>query len=1234
MSPNKRLTIGYLAPAIHSASQDQWLGVVDAARQHDVNVICFPGSSLHIPMDFLRQRNILYDFVSAHRVDGIVSWASSISNYADREEMKRFHERFRPLPVVTIGRILEGFPGLLMDSYQGMREAIEHLIVVHGYRRIAFIRGPQEHFYAQERYRAYRDALAAHDIPFEARLVTPHFYWELNMGREAMQLLLDERGVRPQQDFEAVVSANDHMLLGALEVLLARRIDVPGQVAAVGFDDIALGRVHHPPLTSIHSPYYEVGYQSVETVLALLAGQSVPEKIVVPSKLVVRQSCGCVGAAIRQAVIAEIVSSPSPFEIAFVQHRPQILDAMRQALNASAELRVTWAEELLDAFVDAITKGASAGWLQIFERMFYASDINIAPFTDSEHDMADWHNVLSAMQRHMLPCFAETDAPLRHQAENLWRQARVLLGEAARRMQAHHELLAQEWDEHLRSIGAALITTFDLLSLSRILTREFPGLGIPGCYIALYADGFDSETELSGSVHPQLPMYTQARLIMAYSPDLSFSGMEQEPCFPSEQLIPDAYFPCDRRFSLVVEPLYFREHQIGLAIFEIGPRDGNVYEVLRNELSSALQGDLLVQQVQEHAAEIVRQKYVLDTFMETVPDRIYFKDREGRFTSINQAYARWLGVQPSTSILGKTERDFFPETQVQRNAGQEQQIMTTGQAVLDVEEQQIGADGRMGWSLTTRMPLRNEHGEMIGMFGISRDITDLKKTEQTLIQYQNHLEELVEERTAEMTRSNARLHEEILERRRVEDALRVSEQQYRLLAESVMDGMVIVQERKIVFANAAFTVMVKRPLTLLIGSDPAFLWPDQVEEPGAENAAQWQIELLVADGQTIWAEIESTPMMWNNRPGRLLTIHNITQRKLREVQLEQERARLQQENLRFKTMSPDRYRFGPLVGKSPAMQRVYELIVSAAASDVNVLIVGESGTGKELIAHTLHQVSTRKTGAFVPVNCASIPETLFEREFFGHRKGAFTGADRDHPGFFDRTHKGVLFLDEVTELTPGTQAKLLRVLQDGEYTPLGRNTPKQADVWIIAATNKDCREEIAQGRLRKDFFYRIGVIEIDVPPLRERKEDLPLLIEHLLEQYRQRQFDVHGSLPADLPTDQTMLPGALVESLYTYDWPGNIRELQNVLQRYLATRDLSFVLALLDTSPQNRMVAPPPDIAAQLSLPDAVKAFEKQRIADIFALTRGDARKAAEILNIPLRTLYHKLKLYQIEFPG
>ncbi|GAK60693.1 PAS modulated sigma54 specific transcriptional regulator, Fis family [Candidatus Vecturithrix granuli] len=658
--------------------------------------------------------------------------------------------------------------------------------------------------------------------------------------------------------------------------------------------------------------------------------------------------------------------------------------------------------------------------------------------------------------------------------------------------------------------------------------------------------------------------------------------------------------------------------------------------------------DELEQRVEERTAELAREKYIVDTFLANVPDSIYFKEPEGRIIRANTAHARRRGLCDPREEVGKTDFDFFPEEVAQRKYAQEQQIIRTGTPVINVEEQNVWSDGRIDWQLTTKMPLRNEHGEIIGIFGISRDITELKQAEQELERYRDRLEDLVAERTAELTRMieeskrlNARLHEENIERRRVENVLRVSEEQYRMLAENVKDGIVIVQKDQLVFANKAFAVMTGYRVEQSEMPDPLRLFHDRAipsiraglhAEDQDNSVSEWQVEVIVKDGHTIWTEIEQTEIVWNDQPALLLTIRDITERKRQEQRLEEERVRLKEENLHLKSTIKDRYRFGALVGKSLAMQRVYELIVNAAAAEVNVLLCGESGTGKELIARTLHQVSRRKMQPFVPVNCASIPESLFEREFFGHRKGAFTGADRNTPGLFDRAHQGILFLDEVTELSPGAQAKLLRVLQDGEYTPLGSTTPKQADVLIIAATNQNCQKEMAQERLRKDFFYRIGVIEIAVPPLRDRKEDLPLLIEHILEEYREKQAQVQGSAPADLPADQTMLPAELVQALYASDWPGNVRELQNVLQRYLVTRNLEAVLPLLGVAASPRAATPfllhPEPLPS--TLPEAVQLLEKRMITHTLAQTEHRIGKTAEKLGMPLRTLQYKIKKYQL----
>jgi transcriptional regulator with PAS, ATPase and Fis domain len=296
------------------------------------------------------------------------------------------------------------------------------------------------------------------------------------------------------------------------------------------------------------------------------------------------------------------------------------------------------------------------------------------------------------------------------------------------------------------------------------------------------------------------------------------------------------------------------------------------------------------------------------------------------------------------------------------------------------------------------------------------------------------------------------------------------------------------------------------------------------------------------------------------------------------------------------------------------MQEVYELISKASASEANVIIYGESGTGKDLVAHTIHEMSDRRKKAIIPVNCGSIQESLFEREFFGHRKGAFTGALRDQPGFFDAAHEGTLFLDEIGELPLSMQVKLLRAIEGGGYTPVGAQSVKHADVRIIAATNRDLKQQVKQGKIRKDFFYRINVIAITVPPLRERREDIPLLIDHFLKRYS------HSDSPPELP-------GRILESLYKRDWSGNIRQLQNVLQRYLTLKQLD----VEDDPPEPaQREADPPGLQEDMELREALDDFEKRFILNTLKQHRGHRKKTAATLGIPLRTLQRKLKKYHL----
>ena len=503
-------------------------------------------------------------------------------------------------------------------------------------------------------------------------------------------------------------------------------------------------------------------------------------------------------------------------------------------------------------------------------------------------------------------------------------------------------------------------------------------------------------------------------------------------------------------------------------------------------------------------------------------------------------------------------------------------------------------------------------------FRLQEENTRRRQAEMALQQANATLEDRVKGRTVELEEANKGLKAEISERKRAEQALQASEQQYRLLVENVDDGIGIIQGERLMFVNDALMALLGSPKEQLIGTKPEKF--SKTFQGFSATDSHWHIfEFMVTrEKQEIWIEGRYSGIIWEGKPAFLVTMRDISTRKSEEQEMKQEQERLQQENLRLRTAMKDRYRFGEIIGKSLVMQDVYELIARASATDANVVINGESGTGKDLVARTIHQLSKRRNKAFVPVNCGSIPETLFESEFFGYRKGAFTGALKDKPGFFDAAHQGTLFLDEVGELPLTLQVKLLRAIEGKEYTPIGDQRVKYADVRIIAATNKNLKEHVEQGLMRKDFFYRINVIPINIPPLRERKEDIPLLVEHFWKHYGK-------------PGTSQVLPGKILEPLYQRDWPGNIRQLQNVLQRYLTLKRLDFddIVSEAESSAKEdilSLVMTDQDVG----LREIVDDVEKRIIAKILEQNHGNISRTARMLCIPRKTLRRKINKHQI----
>jgi two-component system response regulator PilR (NtrC family) len=341
-----------------------------------------------------------------------------------------------------------------------------------------------------------------------------------------------------------------------------------------------------------------------------------------------------------------------------------------------------------------------------------------------------------------------------------------------------------------------------------------------------------------------------------------------------------------------------------------------------------------------------------------------------------------------------------------------------------------------------------------------------------------------------------------------------------------------------------------------------------------------------------------------------------------------EQRRLKTENAYLRSQLEQRYRFDGIIGRSRPMRELFQLLETVAPTSSTVLITGETGTGKELAARAIHHNSPRRTSRFVALNCSAIPETLLEAELFGHVRGAFTGAVANRQGRLEQAHRGTLFLDEVGTMSPALQAKLLRVLQEREFERVGDSHTVKIDVRVIAATHSDLSKMVADGTFREDLFYRLNVIPVQLPPLRERREDIPLLVQHFLER-----LAAEGGRPPVTVSQEAM------RRLMAYGWPGNVRQLENAVERALAFSKGRAQLEINDLAPeiQNQ---PAPAETTDAWFPDEgldfaryVESVELSLIRRSLERTRGNKRQAARLLNLKRTTLIEKLKRLESPLP-
>jgi DNA-binding LacI/PurR family transcriptional regulator/signal transduction histidine kinase len=574
----KRPTIGFILDWVGGRYQSQvWLGALAAAEARDANLIIFSGRSLSAPQGFLSQSNALYDVISSENLDGLVILSGTISNYVTQEEFREFVHRFQPLPIISISIELAGIPSLLIDNRGGMRAVIAHLIEVHGYRRIAFVGGPEVNDEARERFTAYRDELARHNIPFDPLLVAPGNFSEL-AGFDAVSTFLDERQITP----EAIVAVDDDTALGVLEALEARGLTVPEEIAVTGFDDIKESRYASPPLTTVVQPFYRQAHLAVSMMLEHLNGKSIPPKIELPMEVVIRESCGCMTETVQQAgrfvePVAELSKNDTPLTLIITAVKKTIdRDCLRQ--NNQRE-NSSLATELAESFISDLNHRNTNKFLKILRQILRLEVVQ-------SHEIGNWQNVISSLRAAVIMYWPEQAH--KDRAEELWGQARVFIGELMERVQGYQLLQFRNQSLVESEVERSVLTTLEFDELKSIAAETLPALGISKGYIML------SKAE----------SYNPATVFLAFNETGILTPANSVVYNPLKNMIPEEFLPQTKRYTLVMEALYFQSETIGFALFEINPQqDGILYSELRQQLSSALKGASLLYQYKRKEQE-------------------------------------------------------------------------------------------------------------------------------------------------------------------------------------------------------------------------------------------------------------------------------------------------------------------------------------------------------------------------------------------------------------------------------------------------------------------------------------------------------------------------------------------------------------------------------------------------------------------------------------------------------
>lgn len=576
------------------------LGAAKAAQEQDVNLYCFLGEMCNSPDPLVRQANIAYELVDPHILDALAIWGGSgaaVGMNLNLAEMDQFIQHYSPLPIVNYERKVDGIPVILTDVYQGMCEAVRHLIEIHQRQRIALIWGPAGHFETDERVRAYHDMLAEYKLLDNPNLVSDPVTWSSEGGEEAMEELIRGRGLIPGKDYDAVLTTDSSQAVGALNVLQRYNIHVPDDVAILGFDERDDSRLTTPPLTTVKKPFFEVGKRLVEMAIDCVSGKTVPDITHAPTQLLVRRSCGCIDPAIAQASLDKTQASQEKFDIIINSRRAGFLAEIDSGMQAAVpHADPDGIHQMVENFIMELAGEVRGGFARALEDFLHRETTRSdrkGNLSEKKSDGADWQNMISSMQRRILPYL---DGKKRAFADTLWNQARISIGETAQRLQAYHEFVYAQQMQILREIEANLSTAFNLDTLVSVLTEGLPRLGIHSGYLSLY--------ENANKYDYLDPAPIWSRLILALREDECIELQKDGVRFRTRQLTPEGWLLPEHQYNFLVIPLYYRDEQLGFLLLEIGPEDETIYRTLQIQIASALHGISLIKRIEDRALRL------------------------------------------------------------------------------------------------------------------------------------------------------------------------------------------------------------------------------------------------------------------------------------------------------------------------------------------------------------------------------------------------------------------------------------------------------------------------------------------------------------------------------------------------------------------------------------------------------------------------------------------------------